>query len=192
MNKDLITFLEGFKILTKEEIDTIAKYTNTKEFKKGDVLLSEGDVSKECYSVIKGCVREYYNIDGVEKTTAFFTEGQPITSFTSFANKKGSKHYIVCAEDSVLTVSNQSLEKEMCDRLPRLESIIRQEVEKKTGELQDKLASFITTSPEKRFVKLMETNPGLINRVPQHQIASYLGITPESLSRIKKRVYTKK
>jgi signal-transduction protein with cAMP-binding, CBS, and nucleotidyltransferase domain len=192
MNKDLISFLENFKILTKQEIEIIADHTNLREFKKGTILLSEGVVSKECYAVIKGCVREYYIVDGDEKTTAFFTEGQPVTSFTSYASEKASKHYLVCAEDSLLTVGNQSLEKEMCERIPRLESFIRQEVEKQTGELQNKLASFMTTSPEQRFLKLMETNPGLTNRVPQHQIASYLGITPESLSRIKKRVYAKK
>lgn len=190
MKQELIKFLEGFQVLKKDEIEIIAEHTNLKNFKKGSVLLTAGKVSKNCYSVIKGCVREYYIVDGVEKTTAFFTEGQPVSSFTSYTNETASKHYLVCAEDCLLTVSNQSLEEEMCRRIPRLESIIRQEVEKGTGELQDKLASFMTTSPEQRFLKLMEDNPGLAGRVPQHQIASYLGITPESLSRIKKRVHS--
>ncbi|MEN7551628.1 Crp/Fnr family transcriptional regulator [Rapidithrix thailandica] len=191
MEKELVQFLENFQVFTKEELDMIVAHTSIKTFPKGTVLLNEGEVAKDCYLVLKGCIREYYIIDGVEKTTAFFTEGQPVNAFTSSAHAQAAKHFLVCAEECVLTVSDQSLEQAMCERIPRLETIIRQEVEKFTGELQDRLALFMTSSPKQRFLKLMEDNPGLIGRVPQHQIASYLGITPESLSRIKKRLYTK-
>lgn len=188
---ELISFLESFQLLEKEEIELIAEHTVVKEFKKGSVLLHEGTVSKECYSVIKGCVREYYIKDGVEKSTAFFTEGQPISSFTSYTNGIASKHFLRCIEDSLLTVSNESLEKEICQKIPGLESIIRIEVEKNAGLLQDRLSTFMTSSPEERLLKLIEEQPSLLNRVPQHQIASYIGVTPESFSRIKTRIYTK-
>lgn len=191
MKDALIQFLQGFELLTAEEIDIIADHTQLKTFKKGTILLEEGEVSKKCYSVIQGCVREYYIIDGIEKTTAFYTEGQPVNSFTSFINETASKHYLECVEDSTLTVSDQQLEQEICQRIPRLEQVIRQEVERNTGLLQDQLAAYITSTPEQRFTKLLEEQPGLVGRVPQHQIASYLGVTPESLSRIKKRVFSK-
>jgi CRP-like cAMP-binding protein len=191
MKETLIQFLESFKILTPDEVNIIAEHTTVKTYKKGTILLEEGNISNECYSVIKGCLREYYEIDGIERTTAFYTEGQPVNAFTSYSNKTASKHYIICVENATLTVSSQQLEQEMCQRIPRLENVIRQEVEKNNGLLQDRLATYITSSPEQRFLQLMEENPGLIGRVPQHQIASYIGITPESLSRIKKRVYSK-
>lgn len=191
MKSELITFLESFGILTAEEIRIIADNTRVESFSKGTVLLSEGKVAKCCYSVLKGCVREYYLVDGIEKTTAFYTEGEPVTSFTSYTTQTPSKHYLVCAEDCVLTVGTQDIEKEMCARIPRLEAIIRQEVEKSTGKAQDELAHYITSSPEERYLHLLDTRPELFNRIPQHQIASYLGITPESLSRIRRRVVTK-
>lgn len=192
MNQDLIQFLKNFDVLTFEEILIIAKDTVTKQFKKGDILLKEGQISKECYSVIKGCVREYQLKEGEEITTAFFTEGEPIVNFTSATAQSPSSSFIECVEDSVLTVSNQELEKLMCEKIPRLEAIIRIEVEKNAGKKQDELASFITSSPEERYLNLQKNRPGLLNRVPQHQIASYLGIKPESLSRIRKRLVTKK
>jgi CRP-like cAMP-binding protein len=179
-------------MLTQEEITIIARDTNVKEFKKGDLLLKEGAVCKECYSVIKGCVREYMLKDGEEKTTAFFTEGDAVASFTSAVTNKPSKHYLECVEDSVLTVSNQDLEKKMIQKIPRLESIIRVEVEKNAGKEHDHLSTFITSSPEERYLYLQKNRPNLFNRIPQHQIASYLGIKPESLSRIRKRLLAKK
>jgi CRP-like cAMP-binding protein len=192
MAKELQKLLTGFPMLSEEDIQLIIDHSNIQHYKKGTILLKEGEVSKECYSVLKGIVREFYVVEGDEKTTAFYTEGMPVNSFSSFTNESPSRHYLVCAEDCMLVVGTQSLEEEMCRRIPKLESIIRKEIERLTGEAQDDFASFITSSPEQRYLNLLETRPDLVNRVPQHQIASLLGITPESLSRIRKRIFSKK
>lgn len=184
-------FLSGFELLQEDELELIAENTVVRSFKKGDLLLSEGEVSAECYSVLKGCVREYYMVDGDEKTTNFYTEGQPVNSFTSFTAGIPSKHFLVCAEDCVLTVGTEELEAEMCRRIPRLETVIRQEVEKATGRIQDELALFMISTPEERYLNLQKNRQDLLQRIPQHQIASYIGITPESLSRIRKRLLVK-
>lgn len=192
MHDILRGFIKEFGMLTDEEIEIIIDNTVIKSYKKGTVLLREGQVSKECYMVLKGLVREYYIKDGEERSTNFYTEMEPVNSFTSSTGQKPSEHFLVCAEDCTLTVGTDSLEQEMCKRIPRLEAIIRQEVEKHTGIMQDHMAKFITSSPEERYMNLMESKPELLNRVPQHQIASYLGIKPESLSRIRKRLLTTK
>jgi len=41
-------------------------------------------------------------------------------------------------------------------------------------------------------VAFIDTNPDIINRVPNKYIANVLGITPVSLSRIRKRIASKK
>lgn len=190
MKEEFRAFASTFEFLRPNEIDTIVEHTVLREYPKGTLLLREGNISKECYAVIRGCIREYYLKDGLERTTAFFTEGQPVNSFSSYTNQVPSKHFLECAEDCLLTVGTQSLVNEMCERIPRLSEFIQIETEKGAGELQEKMASFMTSSPEERFMDLMANNPSLMNRVPQHQIASYLGVTPESLSRIKKRVHS--
>ena len=191
MEEELIKFLKSFDFLTEEEMDIVVEHTVLKSLPKGTLLLKEGEVAKHCYAMIKGCVREYYIIDGMEKTTAFFTEGQPVNSYTSYNSKQPSKHYLECAEDCVVTVGSESLIEFMCKKIPRLEKFLLEEVEKNTGEIQDRLAFYMTSSPEERLLHLLEENPRLMMRVPQHQIASYLGVTPESLSRIKRRVFDK-
>jgi CRP-like cAMP-binding protein len=192
MKDEFRAFISNFPFLNADESEIIVENTILREFKKGNVLLKEGSISKECYAVIKGCIREYYIKDGLEKTTAFFTEGQSVNSFSSYTNLVPSKHYLECSEDCLLTIGNQSLVGQMCERIPRLTEFIKSEVEKDAGALQERMATFMTSSPEERFSDLMENNPSLMNRVPQHQIASYLGVTPESLSRIKKRAYQNK
>ncbi len=96
---ELTTFLRNFPILTEEEIQLIVDKTNIREFSKGSFLLREGEVTTGCYLVLKGCVREFFIKDGEEKSTAFYTEGDPVNSFTSSTNKTPSKYNYVCAED---------------------------------------------------------------------------------------------
>ena len=192
MKNEFRTFISIFPFLNSEEAEIIVQNTLLQEFKKGYLLLKEGSISKECYAVIRGCVREFYLKDGIEKTTAFFTEGESVNSFSSYTNQVPSKHFLECSEDCLLTVGNQSLVDQMCERIPRLTEFIKNEVEKDAEALQERMASFMTSSPEERFSDLMKNNPGLMNRVPQHQIASYIGVTPESMSRIKKRAHQKK
>lgn len=192
MKDEFRSFISNFPFLNAVETEIIIENTVLREFKKGDMLLQEGEISKECFAVVRGCIREFYIKDGLEKTTAFFMEGHSVNSFSSYINQVPSKHFLECSEDCLLTVGNQSLVDQMCERIPRLSDFIKNEVEKDAGELQERMASFMTSSPEERFTDLMQNNPSLMNRVPQHQIASYLGVTPESLSRIKKRAYQKK
>ena len=191
MDDELLNLLSKFPSLNKEEVKAIAGGIIVRSVKKGTILLNEGSISKECYSVLQGCVRQYYIKDGEEKTTAFFTEGHAVASFTSYINQIPAKHYLVCAEDCSLTVGSKEKEKQMIAEFPKLEPIIRSEMERNAGIAQEEMATFITSSPEERYINLLESRPKLLNRVPQHQIASYLGIKPESLSRLRKRIVSK-
>ena len=149
-------------------------------------------IANECYAVVRGCVRSFYIKEGIEKTTAFFTEGEPITAFSSYQHQQPVKHYVECTEDCLLMVGNQSLTDKIAELVPRLSEFLREEVEKAAGKLQERMDFFMLSTPEERYLNLQTVNPQLLNRVPQYQIASYLGITPESLSRIKKRTFAKR
>lgn len=192
MDSDLEDFISEFTILNAVEKEEIGEQLLVNTFKKGTVLLSEGEISDECYFVLKGCVRQYYVVDGEEKTTAFFTERETVTSYLSYIEQKPSKHFFSCVEDTKLIVGNIRQEKSMYENYPKLVEITRAMMEQELGKTKEDFASFITTSAEQRYLHLLTHRPQLVNRVPQHQIASYIGVTPESLSRIRKRLLQKK
>lgn len=177
--------------LSPEEARDLDALVPIRTFKKGTVLLKAGQVATESYYCIKGCVHLYYDVDGNERTTAFYTEGQSIASLKSFVNQVPAEHYLACVEDCTLAVWAYSAEKELFRRHPRLESFCRFEVENDFGKAQEALAAFITRTPEQRYQDLMTARPDLLQRVPQYLLASYLGVTPESLSRIRKRIVGK-
>lgn len=191
MKNELRQFINSFGFLTSEEVEIVVENSNLKAFQKGDLLLKQGQISKECFTVIKGFVREYKIIDGVEKTTAFFMEGEAVNSFSSYTNNTPSDYYIECLEDSVLAVGTESLIEALCELIPRLSTFIMKETGKEAGKFQERLVQFTSSTPEQRFVYLLENNPQLVSRASQIHLASYIGVTPESFSRIKKRVYSK-
>jgi len=190
MESELFKFIEKYFILTEEEKAALSKSNPFRSYKKGDVLLKEGALSGESYFIAKGCIRCYFVIDGEEKTTEFYTDGEVFNPLCALT-KQVSSHYIDCVEDSILSVGNADGGGDFLKDFPRFETLCRLISENLLAQNQLSFANFKTSSPEQRYVHLMETRPDLLQRVPQHQIASYLGIKPESLSRIRKRIIKK-
>lgn len=190
LKEKIRSIISNFEMLRSHEIDLIVEKTIVDEFKKGTVLLREGQVPSKCYMVLEGCVREYLVKNGAEISTAFFTEGDTFTPPSLKGNP--SIHYWECAEDCILTISNKRYEQEIRAAIPRLDSVFQEIAIEKINKSKEEWSQFISSSPEERYLHLLEAKSGLLERVPHHQIASYLGIKPQSLSRIRKRILEQK
>lgn len=188
MQRKFIEYISSFTTLSKKEEDLMLESYPIKQFKKGDCILEEGKTTRDTFLILQGCIRRHCLIDGVDKTTGFFTEGEAVAEFESLSLNKPTVHSYSCVEDTIVVVVNSEKEKAFYKKFPRFEEIARMETEKMLGKNQEQLSNFITKSPEERYKHLSSLKPELLQRVPQHQIASYLGVTPESLSRIRKRI----
>ncbi|MFN6946336.1 MAG: Crp/Fnr family transcriptional regulator [Cytophagaceae bacterium] len=190
--QEMIKCISDNKLLSPEEVEEISKAIRIEKYKKGSILLKEGEVAKDCYLLLKGCVRQYYVVDGDEKTIFFYVEGQGFSSFKSAGKGTPSECFLECVEDSSLAVISVKKELELYQKFPNFESLSRSGLEEQLGDYQEMLAKYVTSKPEERYLELLEKRPDLIKRIPQYQLASYLGVSPETLSRIRKRIFSKK
>lgn len=191
MQDILFDFIAKYISLTEEEENAIRSLNLFHSVKKGTVILKEGQLTKDSYFILKGCVRVYYIIDGEEKTTGFYTEMEALTP-PCVVSKTPSEYYISCVEDTILTISNSDMEVEVNSKFPKFEIMCRKLSEELLAKQRIDFDEFKTSSPEQRYLNLLQKRPDLIQRVPQHQLASYLGIQPQSLSRLRARLVEKK
>lgn len=178
--------------LKPDEMQAVLDMVEIKHYEKGSLLLQEGQYAKACYYNVQGCVRQFYLKGGEEKTTFFYLEDQSVSSVTSTMADTPVDYYLECTEDTILAVMSHEKEEELYRRFPRFETLCRQGLERQIAMYHNMLTAYIISSPEERYLNLLRERPQLIERVPQYQLASYLGVKPESLSRIRKRILTRK
>ncbi len=64
MKSEIVDLISRFLPLNNEESKAIAECIPIKSFKRGSILLREGQISRESYFSIQGLVRKYYLMDG--------------------------------------------------------------------------------------------------------------------------------
>lgn len=190
MRVELIEFLSQYPELSKEDVQSIAEKLPVKIYEKGDYLIKEGSSNEFCYFILSGCVRQFEQLDGEEKTVGFYTENEAV--IISNVDENGASKSYVEALEKVITIKGRSdNSSNMFEEFPQLQNIVMKMMEEMLTKIKLDFNFFVGSSPEEKYKKLMESRPELFNRVPQHQIASFLGMKPETLSRIKKRVLSK-
>jgi CRP-like cAMP-binding protein len=190
MEKKIFNFISKYISLTEEEEKEFIKINTFKSYKKGSFLLKEGEITNKSYFILKGCIRIFYLLDGVEKTTEFYTELEGINPHC-VVDKMPSKYYINCIEDCIVSEGDPEMEAIMFEKFPKFEILFRKLTDELFIKQQISIDEFKIASPEQRYLNLIQNRPDLIQRVPQHQLASYLGITPVSLSRLRSRILKK-
>ena len=192
MEEKFIAYFSKFKLLSKQEKEIITKDIKISNVNKGTTLLKAGQNSLDNYFVLKGCVRQFYLIEGEERTFNFYTEEDWIFPAIDTSSDPVSDYFLECTEDCVLVVAIEQDCNEQLKKFPLFQELSQIIFEKEIRKQQQKMARYHNSTPEQRYLDLQNEQPELINRIPQYQLSSYLGVKPESLSRIRKRIADKR
>ncbi len=187
-------FLENKGFDVSLQWPELTKRVEYKFCKKGELIVTKGDIDTNIYFLENGFIRYFFYKDDLEYTHNI--QQGPSAFGVAFnlspkANGK-SEVNIEAVTDSDLFVLCLQDHQYMSETYPGYREIAEwslEEVMKQRTELSRKITSM---SPEERYLDFIENNSNLIKIVPQQIIASYLGIRPESLSRIRKRIYSKR
>jgi len=164
----------------------------SKSYKKGAILLHQGEICKQAYFVEKGLLRMYaIHADGKEHIIQFAPENWLLSDRSSLYFQEATAYFIDAIEDTTayLLPSDFSCQVNLINPAfaPNHERILQNHIR----QLQFRIHLLIGATAEERYLAFIQWYPDLLLRVPQWMIASYLGITPESLSRVRKELARK-
>lgn len=154
-------------------------------------LVQEGEVSHSLFFVVKGCARIAINCPTGEDISCYFAqENEWISVYESFLTGEPAQYFIQTLEDCELLVTDRMGIDTIFSKVREGNLIGRRLTEGLFMSTVQRLTDFYRFTPEERFQNFITQSPKLVARLPQQCVASYIGVKPQSLSRIKKRVFS--
>jgi CRP/FNR family transcriptional regulator, anaerobic regulatory protein len=192
MTTKIIQSIKSIASLNSKEELAFLDILEVKVFKKKEFLLQEGKICDKVTFVNNGCMRLFYNIDGVENTIQFFFGDSWYTDYASFLTGQPSIENMQALEECEVVQFHKKDLYKLYDTMPIFQKVGRVFAENAYLSISKLNQMKTNEEPEVRYLNLLKTRPELVQQIPQHYIASYLGVKPETLSRIRKRILTSK
>lgn len=169
----------------KESTHALADILICKKYKKGEMILNEGEVCKCMRYVEKGMLRQYYFKHEKDMTEHISYEKGVVICLESYFRQEPTRLMIEALEPSVIW----EIDKEQIDKLAVEHSVIgvlyRKILEDSLIESQIKADTLRFEPAHERYNKLLQMHPEILKRAPLVYIASLLQMTPETLSRVR-------
>jgi CRP/FNR family transcriptional regulator, anaerobic regulatory protein len=192
MPNQIIQSIKSIVNLNAKEEEAFLQILEYKKLKKKEYLMQEGQICNKITFINSGCIRCFYNVDGGENTIQFFFNDSWYTDYASFLTGNPTMENMQALENSeVVQVKKNDLYK-LYESMPIFERVGRVFAENAFLSVSQLNQMKTNEEPEIRYLNLLKTRPELTQQIPQHYIASYLGIKPETLSRIRKRIFSDK
>jgi CRP/FNR family transcriptional regulator, anaerobic regulatory protein len=188
MTEQILQSIKSIVSLNKKEELAFTKILELRQVKKKELLLQEGQICDKISFINSGCMRLFYNADGLENTVQFFFANSWYTDYSSFLTALPSVENLQALEAVEVVQIKKTFLYALYDNYPVFDRVGRVMAENAFQSIS-KLNKMLTNEePQQRYLNLLKQRPDVVEKIPQHYIASYLGIKPESLSRIRKRI----
>lgn len=177
--------LSQISTLTENAWEDLSPLFQPISLNRNEYLIREGDRASDCFLLIEGVMRVYYNKEGNEYNKTFFVPGMfptPITALLSESPSALSFQALVACQ---LVRFSYAKFRALFDRHRCLEQLLLRILEREWINKERHDINMVTNDATTNYLLFQKTYPGLENLIPQYHIASYLGITPIQLSRIR-------
>lgn len=175
--------------LDEKEKEYFVGLLHYRKLKKGKIILKYGEVCKDNYFVISGCLRNY-TIDeyGREHIIAFAPTDWWTSDLYSYITETPSEHII----DALVTTEIFEIRKEDMESaftyIPKFERFFRILYQNAMVNHLLRIKQIMSIPAEERYQYFIKRYPGIYSDIPLKYIASYLGISPEFLSKIRNKI----
>ena len=191
MPTQIIKNIKTFVALSQNDEQEFIKILEVKKYSKKEFILKEGQICDKIFFINSGSARDFFNIDGAEKTVQFFFGDSWFTDYNSFLTGEPTLENLQAIEPCEVVHFKKSDLYKLYVTNPVFERVGRVMAENAFIRLMNLTTMRTNQDPEERYLNLLKQRPEVVERIPQHYIASYLGLQPQSLSRIRKRIFEK-
>jgi len=188
----LITILNYFHPVSEDVVKFFKDHAYPVFFDKGELLLEAGQVCEHIYFIKKGVVRGFIKEGKRDITTWITAEGEMVSSILTFEGRGSAIENIQAIEDcEMLALKLADLEK-LYEQIPEFNIVSRKLLQQYYSDAEGRAFIARLTNAETKYKQFLIRYSYFANRVPLTYIASFLGITLETLSRVRRKLSTKK
>ena len=194
MNDTIIKNLQRHIEPTPEETAIFLSLAGTKTVKRKESLLKEGDVARQQFFVINGCLRTYtIDATGKEHVLMFAPEDWWCSGdlYSFLSGQKSVNNLEALEPTTLLQISKDNLDI-LFQRAPTFERFFRILFQNAFVFHQNRINANLAQPAEGRYELFTKAYPDLESRISQKYIASYIGVTPEFFSQMKANMFRKK
>ena len=178
--------------ISPDKLDEVLDYFHVRKIKKGNYILTEGEVCRLNNFIVMGAFRMFLVDKNFKEYNIQFTfENWWIGDPKSYFKREISNVNIEALENSIVYSISLDKQNALLERFPTLNTLFRKLVENAFINTQTRVAQLISSTAMERYKDFLITYPNYVDRLPNQHIASYIGVTPEFFSKLKKEYWSK-
>ena len=172
--------------LKKRAFDELEPQLAIMDYRKADVLLTQGAHDMEQYFVIEGVLKRVVsNPEGKEMILRFAHEDDMDTSYAAWKLRTPAPYSIRAVTKAQVAKMPLPQWAAFIDRHPDLKEDFEYEVMHLMSEVMAHTITLHLLDAPGRVHRFLRKHPELAERVPKKELASYLNLSAETLSRLK-------
>ena len=172
--------------LKKRAFEEIESHLAIVDYRKGDVLLSQGAHDMEQYFVLDGILKRVVaSPEGKEMILRFAKEDDMDTSYAAWRLRTPAPYSIRAVTKARVAKMPLPAWAGFLDRHPDLKEDFEYEVMHLMSEVMAHTITLHLLDASGRVHRFLRKHPELSERVPKKELASYLNLSAETLSRLK-------
>ena len=166
-----------------EELESVL---HIMDYRKGDVLLSQGAHEMEQYFVVDGILKRVVaSPEGKEMILRFAKEDDMDTSYAAWKLRTPAPYSIRCVTKARVAKLPLPMWAAFLERHPDIKEDFEYEVMFLMSEVMAHTITLHLLDAPGRVHRFERKHPELCERVPKKELASYLNLSAETLSRLK-------